>query len=57
MGLKRVLILFVLFLVACSSENTDETRLKLAGVNYLGDLPTLVASKNQLFKNISWMLM
>ncbi|WP_296593323.1 ABC transporter substrate-binding protein [Methylophaga sp.] len=50
MGLKRVLVLFVLFLVACSSENTDETRLKLAGVNYLGDLPTLVASKNQLFK-------
>ncbi|AFI84580.2 ABC transporter substrate-binding protein [Methylophaga nitratireducenticrescens] len=50
MGLKRVLILFVLFLVACSSENTDELPLKLAGVNYLGDLPTLVASKNQLFK-------
>tara|TARA_R110000787_G_scaffold180171_3_gene292288 strand:- start:1200 stop:2216 length:1017 start_codon:yes stop_codon:yes gene_type:complete len=50
MGLKRVLILFVLFSVACSSENTDIPSLKLAGVNYLGDLPTLVASKNQLFK-------
>ena len=50
MGLKRVLILFVLFSVACSSENTDIPSLKLAGVNYLGDLPTLVASKNELFK-------
>lgn len=50
MSLKRVLILFVFLLVACSSENTDKPTLHLAGVNYLGDLPTLVASNNQLFK-------
>lgn len=49
-GLKSVLILLVILLSACSSENSDEPTLRLAGVNYLGDLPTLVADKDQIFK-------
>lgn len=50
MGLKRLSILLIFLITACTSENAEETSLKLAGVNYLGDLPTLVASKNNLFK-------
>lgn len=50
MGLKTLSILFVFFIAACSSENAEEKILKLAGVNYLGDLPTVIASKNNLFE-------
>ena len=50
MGLKRLLILLIFFITACSSENVEDPSLKLAGVNYLGDLPTVVASKNNLFR-------
>jgi ABC-type nitrate/sulfonate/bicarbonate transport system substrate-binding protein len=50
MGLKRLLILLIFFITACTSETAEENPLKLAGVNYLGDLPTLVASKNNLFE-------
>ncbi len=50
MGLKSVLILLVIVLSACGSENSDEPTLRIAGVNYLGDLPTLVADKDQIFK-------
>lgn len=50
MGLKTLLISLIFFITACTSENVDDLPLKLAGVNYLGDLPTLVASKNNLFE-------
>ncbi|WP_292359720.1 MULTISPECIES: ABC transporter substrate-binding protein [unclassified Methylophaga] len=50
MRLKILLSLLVFFLVACRSEEPAEPTLQLAGVNYLGDLPTLVASKNNLFQ-------
>ncbi|WP_304917859.1 ABC transporter substrate-binding protein [Methylophaga sp.] len=50
MGLKTLSILLIFFITACTSENAEEKALKLAGVNYLGDLPTFVASKNNLFE-------
>lgn len=48
--LKRVLIPLAFILAACTPDSSDSPTLRLAGVNYLGDLPTLVASKNQLFR-------
>jgi len=50
MRLKILLSLLIFFLAACSSDGPDDSTLRLAGVNYLGDLPTLVASKNNLFQ-------
>lgn len=50
MGLKTLSLLVIFFITACTTETVEENALKLAGVNYLGDLPTVVASKNNLFE-------
>jgi ABC-type nitrate/sulfonate/bicarbonate transport system substrate-binding protein len=50
MGLKSVMIILVFLISACDPENSENPTLRLAGVNYLGDLPTLVADKDQIFK-------
>lgn len=49
MSHKIVVILLVFILSACNPDNAEQPLLQLAGVNYLGDLPTLVAHKKQLF--------
>jgi len=50
MGLKKVVALLFLTLIACRSDTIEQIPLRLAGVNYLGDLPTLVAARQGVFE-------
>lgn len=50
MYLKRMVSLLFLTLVACGSEPVEQMPLKLAGVNYLGDLPTFIAAGQGIFE-------
>lgn len=50
MSPKAIVVLLVFLLAACNPDTPEKPTFRLAGVNYLGDLPTLVADKDQIFK-------